>query len=290
MQIFITGSESFVGRELLAQCAGAGIDCAGIDAAPASRRGFEQVDIRTDRVEGALPWDVDAVVHLAAMSRDADCVNHLYETCDVNVMGTLNLMRAATARRAKQFIFASSEWVYDSCEAGRVKTEDSAIDIACHKSEYALSKLMGEAVLRQQFLRGFCDTTVLRFGIIYGPRPSNWSAVEAIFHAVRRGEAVRVGSAETARRFIHVSDIARGILKAVGVPGFNIVNLEGCRLITLGEIAEASARVLGTPVDVVVAGGPASVRDVSGDHAARLLGWMPMIDLEEGLRSLLAPV
>lgn len=287
MHLFVTGSESFVGRELLVQCAAAGIDCTGVDTAPVSRPGYEQVDIRSPQIEEVMPSEVDAVIHLAAMSRDADCVDHLHETFDTNVMGTLNLMRVATARRARQFIFASSEWVYDSCSADVVKTEDSVIDIAKHTSEYALSKLVGESVLRQQYLRGFCDTTVLRFGIIYGPRPSNWSAVEAIFDTVRRGEPVTIGSSETARSFIHVTDIARGIINSVGLAGFNIVNLEGPQLVTLADIAATSARVLGTSAQLIIGNASASVRNVSGDHAIKLLDWSPAIDLEAGLRTLL---
>lgn len=287
MRLFITGSESFVGRELLSQCAAAGIECTGVDAAPTSRAGFEQLDVRSPGIEDIVPWEVDAVVHLAAMSRDADCIDHLYDTFDVNVMGTLNLLRASKARRARQFIFASSEWVYDSCSADVLKTEDSVINIARHTSEYALSKLVGEATLRQEHLRGSCDTTVLRFGIIYGPRPSNWSAVEAIFNTVRRGDPVSVGAGDTARRFIHVADIARGIIKAVGVAGFNVVNLEGPRLVSLAEIAETSARVLGTSTELVTRGAPANVRDVSGTRALEVLDWSPAIDLEAGLRSLL---
>lgn len=287
MRVFITGSESFVGREVLAQCAAAGIECTGVDAAPTSRPGFQQLDVRSRRIEEAVPWEVDAVVHLAAMSRDADCVDHLYDTFDVNVMGTLNLMRAARARRAQQFIFASSEWVYDSCSAEVLKTEESVIDIAQHTSEYALSKLVGESVLRQQYLRGFCDTTILRFGIIYGPRPSNWSAVEAIFDTVRRREPVRVGSGNTARSFIHVSDIARGIVKSVGLTGFNVVNLEGISLISLAEIAQTSAQVLGVSAELIENGDPANVRAVAGERALAMLDWSPTVDLEAGLRSLL---
>jgi nucleoside-diphosphate-sugar epimerase len=287
MRLFITGSESFVGRELLLQCAAAGIECTGVDAAPTSHPGFQQLDVRSPRIEESVPWEVDAVVHLAAMSRDADCVDHLYDTLDVNVMGTLNLMRAAKARRARQFIFASSEWVYDSCSAEVLKTENSVVDISQHTSEYALSKLIGEATLRQQYIRGFCDTTILRFGIIYGPRPSNWSAVEAIFDTVRRGEPVRVGSGDTARSFIHVTDIAHGIIKSVGMTGFNVVNLEGRRLIRLAEIAQTSALVLGVSAELIESGGPASIRAVSGDRALAMLDWTPTIDLEAGLRSLL---
>jgi len=288
MRLFVTGCESFVGRELLAQSAAMGIECTGIDSAPVIRSGFEQLDIRSPQVEQALPWDVDAVIHLAAISRDADCVGRLNDTFDVNVMGTLNLMRAAMARRARQFVFASSEWVYDSCGAGRVKTEDSVIDIAQHTSEYALSKLVAESVLRQQFLRGFCDTTILRFGIIYGPRTSNWSAVESICHAVQTGETVCIGSLDTARRFIHVSDIGLGIIKAVGLPGFTIVNLEGSQLVRLEDIIRVASRVLGKEPRIEAAGGAANVRDVSGEKAARLMGWAPLIGLEQGLRSVLA--
>ena len=127
-------------------------------------------------------------------------------------MGTLNLMDAAHSRGVRQFIFASTEWVYDSFSEDEIKTEDSVIDIGKLDSEYALSKLVSEQNLRQRFAYGFCDTTILRFGIIYGPRFKNWSAVESLFHAVGTEQEVRIGSRQTGRCFIHVEDIAAGIL------------------------------------------------------------------------------
>ena len=54
----------------------------------------------------------------------------------------------------KQFIFASSEWVYDQFKEGVPKTENDLIDIANHTSEYALSKLVSEANLRQKYGSG----------------------------------------------------------------------------------------------------------------------------------------
>src|SRR5207244_7827946 len=69
--------------------------------------------------------------------------------------------------------------------------------------------------------------------IFYGPRPANWSAVEHLFHAVREKDVVDVGSLATARRFIHVADIASGILSVVGMgnAGYLVFNLSGDRLI-----------------------------------------------------------
>jgi len=59
------------------------------------------------------------------------------------------------------------------------------IDASQLNSEYALSKYVSEQNLRQKFQHGFCPTTILRFGIIYGSRKHNWSAVESLFHAVQ---------------------------------------------------------------------------------------------------------
>ena len=71
---------------------------------------------------------------------------------------------------------------------GEDVTEDTFIDITKHKSEYALSKLVTEANLRQRYLQGYIPVTILRFGIVYGPRPSNWCAVEGLLNQVRTKE------------------------------------------------------------------------------------------------------
>src|SRR5262249_8241749 len=145
-----------------------------------------------------------------------------------------------------QFIFASSEWVYgDWKDASIVKDEDSLIDVQALNSEYALSKLVSEVNLRQKYQYGFCDVAILRFGIIYGPREKNWSAVESVFNAVKTQDEVTVGSLKTGRCFIHVDDIVVGIIASLGLKGFNVINLEGEGLITLGQIIETSKKILG---------------------------------------------
>lgn len=289
MIIFVTGSESFVGRELVAQCKKAGITVAGLDILekPSSNYEYRQVDIRSAKIVEVIPEDVDAIVHLAALSRDTDCKGKAYECFDVNVMGTLNLINAA-AKNAKQFILASSEWVYEDFPGGEEKDEDAVIDIAKHTSEYALSKLTSEANLRQRFQRGFCPVTILRFSIIYGSRKQNWSAVESLFDSVKNGDEVTVGSLQTGRRFVHVSDIARGIIQSIGLGGFHIINLSADKVITLGEIIEASEKILGKKVKVIESNPSAvSIRNPSNKQAKELLNWEPMVGLEEGLKTLL---
>ncbi len=286
MTLFVTGAQSFIGAELLHLGRQQALDIAGIDLAPA-RPGCQQADIRDPHLADLIPPGTQTVIHLAAVSRDPDCRANPRLAFDVNVTGTLNLIEAAKARQVPQFIFASSEWVYGSVHNDEAQVEDQPIDATRLQSEYALTKLVGEQCLRLAQTAGLPAATVLRFGIVYGPRPANWSAVEALFNAVRLQEHVQVGNRQTARRFIHVTDIARGLLAARGRTGYEVFNLSGDRLITLAEVVQTSARLLRRQPRLVETN-PAqlSIRNPDNAKARALLNWRPEIDLEAGLHSL----
>jgi len=281
--LFITGAESFIGRALRARCAGAGEPVTGIDSAAPAGSPMQRADIRDPAIADLLPVGA-TIVHLAAISRDPDCRADPRLAFDVNVTGTLNLAAAAHKRAARQLIFASSEWVYGDVANDEVQVENRPIDVTAMKSEYALTKIVAE-----QCLKLGCRlpaVTILRFGIVYGPRAANWSAVESLFNAVRVRDEVRVGAVKTARRFIHVDDIASGILASRGRSGFEIFNLSGDRPISLGEVIEASMRVVGRRPRIVETNpSQPSIRNPDNRKARAQLGWRPSIDLDRGLGS-----
>lgn len=288
MKVFITGTESFVGKEFIAQCDQKNIEVFGCDLAEPSDKRFERADICEKDIANIIPEGIDAIVHLAALSTDKQCRDNAYECFNVNVMGTLNLIDAAVHTNAKQFIFASSEWVYDDFSDDKAKDEDSFIDIANLTSEYALSKLVSEANLRQKYQHGLCPVTILRFGIIYGPREKGGSAVESLFNSVRTRDELTVGSLKTGRCFIHVSDIASGIIGSIGKGGFNIINLQGDGLVTLGQIVEVSQTVANRSIKIIEAdANKASIRRLSNAKAKDILNWQPKLDLQSGITSLL---
>lgn len=290
MRIIITGSESFVGKELISQLKLENVKIIGFDYASSEHPEYEfhRIDIRDPQIQQLIPEDTDVLIHLAALSRDSDCKRKALECFDINVMGTLNLIRAASIKRVKQFIFASSEWVYDEFKADDEKDEDSYINAANLDSEYAFSKLVSEINLRQQYKNGFCNVTVLRFGIIYGPRKSNWSAVESIFNGVKNKPEITIGSLKTGRRFVHVSDIARGIIMSIGLKGFNIINLTSNKIITLQDIIETSQKILNKSARVIETNpSQVNLRNPSNSKAKKILDWAPKVDLETGLRTLL---
>lgn len=289
MKIFVTGSESFIGKVLLNVCSRLGIDVFGVDLCAPSAQRSAPADIRSPLIGDLIPDKTDAIVHLAAISRDSDCRSNPRLGYDINVMGTVNLMEAARARGVKQFVFASSEWVYGEVSCAQIQTEDQPIDVTRLKSEYAFSKIAGEQMLRLAYAQTGTAVTILRFGIVYGPRMQNWSAVESLVHNVARGGVVRIGSRATARRFIHVNDIADGICASLGRSGLETFNLSGNDLVTLGQVIDEALRISGQTIRVEeTAPSQASIRNPDNRRAKTVLGWQPRVDLAQGVRDVLS--
>ena len=69
MKLFITGTESFVGKELIKQC-NKDFELFGCDINKPSDPRFYEADIRSKHILDIIPENVDAIVHLAALSTD----------------------------------------------------------------------------------------------------------------------------------------------------------------------------------------------------------------------------
>ena len=287
VKVVIVGSEGFVGRELKRKCREMGFEVVCIDTAVSDQADHFEFDVRSSEIANAIPEGADALVHLAAISRNHLCRENPHLAFDVNVLGTLNLFQAARERNVQQFIFASTDWVYGDKNGATPLTEEHVIDVAKIETEYALSKLMGEQALRLAHQRGSCPVTVLRFGIIYGPAPNNWGAVESLFAAVQTQDIVQVGSLATARRFIHLSDVAEGICSAIGRTGYEVFNLSGNELITLQDIIDHSSQFFGRRPEVQETNpNSVSIRNPDNSKARNVLGWTPVVSLSDGLATL----
>src|SRR5437879_3599274 len=104
MKVFITGTESFVGSELIKKCLAKKIDVYGYYLITPVNNKFHKFDINQKEISEIVPEEVDALIHLASLSDNKQCENNEYECFRVNVLGTINLMEAAMKRKAKQFI------------------------------------------------------------------------------------------------------------------------------------------------------------------------------------------
>ena len=282
--LFIVGAESFVGKNLIRNCQSRNIPYRGVDLIASSDPNVRKVDICDLGLVDEIPAG-SIVVHLAAISRDSDCSENPGLANKINVEGTLNVLQCAQIKNARQMIFASSEWVYGQVANDDEQSESDEIQVHLLDSIYAITKAVGERYLK--LLRKDLDVTVLRFAIIYGPRPSNWSAVESLFDSVKNKDEVIVGSSKAGRRFIHVDDICTGILAAVGQTNFEIFNISSDSTVTLGQVIKESKRIHGTAPRVIESSPEKiSLRNPSNEKAKRILNWSPLVSLSDGLKSL----
>ncbi len=304
MRVLVTGATGFVGVGLVTRL----INEVRFLVRGAVRRPSAELPAGVERVlAGALASDTDrqhaltgveTVVHLAArvhVVRGA-AAGRLAELRRVNVVGTLSLARQAAAARVGRFVFLSSVKV--NGEMG-VYTE---ADPPAPADAYGISKHEAELGLRQIAAQTGMDVVVIRPPLVYGP------GVKANFHAlmsaVARGVPLPLGAIHNRRSLVALDTLVDFIITCIDHPAAaneTFLVSDGDDLSTtdlIRRLARAMgrpARLIPVPASVLMAGATLlGKRDVAQRllgslqvetaKARKLLGWVPPISVDEGLR------
>jgi UDP-glucose 4-epimerase len=276
--IVITGSSGFVGGKLALYAISKGLNVIGVDLKNSKKLSCRQLelDLTSEDFFAEIPEN-SIIIHLASLSTDGACRENSLLAID------------AIKSQAAQLIFASSEWVYPELPKVEAQSEKDELKLTSLSSLYAMTKLFGESLIR---VNSRIPYTILRFGIVYGPRFPPGSAAESIAWKIHSDEEVKIGSKYTARRFIHVNDLINGILKCVEIgPSIlnqKIINLSGAELVSLNDLANVSNEILNKSTQIIETSGITSIRNPVNDLAFELLDWEPKIDLKSGLLECLA--
>ena len=176
MRILITGNMGYVGPALLEQLRASmpeavliGVDTGyfahcltGVRIFPEDRLDVQYfVDLR--KLPEGLFKDVDAVVHLAAISNDPMGDRFKEVTRDINFQASIELAKEAKAAGVSHFVFASSCSVYGFAE-GEARNEQAPLNPL---TAYARSKISMEEELRKLADENFV-VTCLRFATACG--------------------------------------------------------------------------------------------------------------------------
>jgi UDP-glucose 4-epimerase len=242
----------------------------------------------TDALTAALDG-CDAVAHLAA-SADVDIVTECpLDAEHTNTRGTLCVLEAARRAGVARVLYASTIWVYSDVGLPTVD-EDTPLRPPAHL--YTATKLAGELYCRSYQELYDLDSTVLRFGIPYGPRCRPAAVVPSMVGRALAGQPLAVaGDGAQTRRFVYVEDLAEGVSLALAPCARNrTYNLVGDEDVSIKRVAETVRAVVG---DVEVTHTPGRVGDlgsvrVDGSRAADELGWRPSTSFEEGVRRYVA--
>ena len=233
---------------------------------------------------------MDYVIHQAAIPSVPRSVDKPLESHRANVDSMLHMLLASRAAGVKRLVFAGSSSVYgDTAVLPKVETMEPR-----PLSPYALQKLMCESY-GQMFtnLYGF-ETVTTRYFNVFGPRQdpgSPYSGVISLFiNALREGtRPVIYGDGGQTRDFTYVSNVVDGVLRAAETPGVGgqVFNVATNGRISLNQLLEVLKKIFGSNVEPIYKDArKGDVRDSQADitKAERLLGYKPIVSLEEGLR------
>jgi UDP-glucose 4-epimerase len=233
----------------------------GRNEEPTAGVGVVQADIRDTTALTAVvaPLRAEALCHLAALTSARGSFADPLGYFDVNVTGTINLLRAVTSQNTQpvRVVFASTSAVYGSSRPGKL-TEDLE---PCTENPYASSKLVAEQLLTYFADTGAVGAVTLRCfniaGAINGYGDPDGSRIIPASLRVAAGESPDVtvnGDGSATREFTHVLDAAdafRLSLTAVKQGANQIFNLGTGTGTTMLDVIRAAESVTGRPIAVV---------------------------------------
>ena len=292
-RILVTGGAGFIGATLVRMLLNRGHEAVILDSASASGARYlaelpvEYVEgdiLDTPLLERVIPA-VGGVVHLAAQTGVPDSLADPRRDCELNVVGTLNLLESC--RRTEQdipIVFASS-----NAPLGRQvppATEDKA---PLPISPYGASKLAGEAYCLAYHGSWGLATVVLRFANVYGPYSTHKGSVVARFYSelLSRGRITIDGDGLQTRDFLYVDDLCRAIMLALETDAHGeVFQIATGVETTILELTELVLKVSGR--EAVVEHGPPRGGDIRKSYsvvqkARDILGWSPEVELRAGL-------
>ena len=245
-------------------------------------------DIRDESFVGEVmtTFRPQAVIHLAAMAGVRPSIEnpHLYN--DVNIAGTTVLLEAIRKHPIDNFIFGSSSSVYGSHDKVPFSEEDV---LSRPISPYASTKLAGEQQCFTYHHLFGVPVTCHRFFTVYGPRQRPEMAIHLFARKILNGEFITLyGDGSSRRDYTYIDDIVDGIVRSLDRPqGFEIFNLGESRTVALSELVSILESALDLEADIRFEPDqpgdvPVTFADVS--KARKMLGYEPMVPIEEGVR------
>src|SRR6187401_3386790 len=245
-----------------------------------------------ERVEIDEP--VDFVYHLASPASPIDYLRLPLHTLKVGSYGTHHMLGLAKFKRARFLIASTSEVYGDPQVHPQPETYWGHVNPIGPRGVYDEAKRYAEALVMAYHRQQGVDTAIARIFNTYGPRmrPHDGRAIPTFVRQALENKPLTVfGDGSQTRSFCYVDDLIQGLVALVESGEHLPVNIGNPNEMTLLELAEAVVRVTGAKSEIVFEALPVEdpqVRQPDITRARQVLGWEPEVELEEGLRRLLA--
>jgi UDP-glucose 4-epimerase len=299
--ILITGGAGFIGHHLLKRLSQLNCEITVIDNLSNANKNFQNTNIsfhkadikNIDSISHIIQCEkIDTCVHLAAKINVSDSITNPFETLDINIKGTLNVLEACFKNRVHNFVFASSAAAYGEPKKLPI-SEDQMLDPV---SPYGASKVAGEVLVSSYKYSGNIQNAIsLRFFNVYGEGQTLEYAGVITKFAERLSQGLRpiiYGDGQQTRDFVSVNDVVDAIVLAMksSSPVAHVFNIASGKSISINELAERMIRISGLDLE------PLYEKERKGDikytvadttRARSILGFGAKEELEHGLKQLM---
>ena len=237
---------------------------------------------------------IDFVYHFASPASPIDYLRLPLHTLKVGSYGTHHALGLAKLHRAR-FLTASTSEVYGDPQVHpQPESYWGHVNPIGPRGVYDEAKRYAEALTMAYHRQQGVDTCIVRIFNTYGPRmrPHDGRAIPTFIRQALENKPLTVfGEGSQTRSFCYVDDQIRG-LYALATSGEHLpVNIGNPHEMTLLELAEAVIRATGSKSEIVFEALPVDdpqVRQPDITRAQQALGWEPEVELDEGLKRLLA--
>lgn len=204
------------------------------------------MDVRDEQIHALFEaFQPEGIIHLAAQVSVPHSVADPSADAQINILGTLNILKAMKAlQKRPTIVFASSAAIYG-------EPQYLPIDEVHPKnptSPYGLSKWTAEKYIELWAKTDGISFMNLRFANVYGPRQGEMQegGVVAKFLSQMKAqkECVIYGDGRQTRDFVYVKDVAKGVVMAAENPQNEALNIGTGKPITVDALYEESAKSL----------------------------------------------
>ncbi|MFN2243019.1 MAG: UDP-glucuronic acid decarboxylase family protein [Anaerolineae bacterium] len=303
MRILITGGAGFIGSHLCDHLLDLGHDVMAMDNLSTGSTDNIAHLVGCDRfrfikhnvtdyiyVEGGL----DAVLHLASLPSPVDYLHLPIQTLKVGALGTHKALGLAKAKGSR-FLLASTSEVYgDPLVHPQPEAYWGNVNPVGPRGVYDESKRFAEALAMAYYRYHGVETRIARIFNTYGPRMrlDDGRVVPNFVRQALQGEPLTVyDEGKRTRSFCYVSDLVEGMVRLLLSDEAAPVNLGNPREMTILEFARTVLRVTGSKSEIVFVHpddertkDDPMVRQPDISKAQQVLGWEPVVSLEEGLK------
>ena len=251
-KVLVTGGAGFIGPHLVEKLIEYGADVTVLDdLSTGSLKNISKIKNNIAFIQGDITnyqTCLDAtqkneiIFHLAAFTSVPESINNPQSCFKINVIGTMNLLRAATVHNIKRFIFSSSSAVYGP------QTELCHEAMNCRpQSPYGHSKLIGEQLCHHFYQTNNIEIVILRYFNAYGSNQNSigpYSGVITKFKkSMQQNTPITIfGDGKQTRDFVSVEKIAEANIIVAMAPHYNVAgqifNIANGKSISLLQLIE----------------------------------------------------